>query len=189
MTNRKTDRRTLYTLRVIKDSYLKLINEQPFAKVTVTQVCRQAEITRSTFYLHYDNLNEVLDQVLDEALLFSDDQPAIGNGDSLIPACQRIAGSKKYRNVLMNPDLTEYIINRIAKHERQHILPQIMKKTGLGEEDAEILFQYMIHGSFAINKRHHFMKDQEWYREVKMLNDFVNSGYQAFTKEAPNSFS
>lgn len=182
MVCRKTDRRTLYTLRVIKDAYLKLINQEALRRVTVTKVCQEAEITRSTFYLHYDNLDEVLNDVLDEALLFSDNKVSLDENDSLIPACQRIAGAKKYRKILMNPDLTEYIVNRIAVHERQHIVPQIIDKTGLDEHDAEILFQYMIHGSFAINQRHHFIKDQEWYREVTMLNSFVNAGYQAFSK-------
>lgn len=54
---RKIDRRTLYTLNVIQEAFLKLIDQQPFAKITVAQVCREAEITRSTFYIHYSNLN------------------------------------------------------------------------------------------------------------------------------------
>ena len=54
---RKIDRRTLYTLNVIQEAFLKLIDQQPFAKITVAQVCRETEITRSTFYIHYSNLN------------------------------------------------------------------------------------------------------------------------------------
>lgn len=37
---RKIDRRTLYTLNVIQEAFLKLIDQQPFAKITVSQVCR-----------------------------------------------------------------------------------------------------------------------------------------------------
>lgn len=46
---RKTDRRTLYTIRVIKDAFIKLVKEEPYSKVTITQICREADITRSTF--------------------------------------------------------------------------------------------------------------------------------------------
>ena len=65
---RKTDRRTLYTRRVIKDALLELLSETTYEKINVTLLCRQAEITRATFYLHYADLNEVLDEVIGEAL-------------------------------------------------------------------------------------------------------------------------
>lgn len=51
--NRKTDRRTLYTKNVIKDALLDALKEKPFEQITVTDVCRRAEITRATYYLHY----------------------------------------------------------------------------------------------------------------------------------------
>ena len=71
---RKTDRRTIYTRNVIKDALLELLEEAPFEKVTVAAVCKQAEITRATFYLHYDNLTAVLDEVLDDALDMTEQQ-------------------------------------------------------------------------------------------------------------------
>ena len=56
----------------------------------------------------------------------------------------------------MDPDLSEYIIGRIVAHERGKVLPLIIKKTGLSKEDAETLFTYIIHGSFAVNRANHF---------------------------------
>lgn len=69
---RKTDRRTLYTRQVIKDALLELTNRIPYEKINVTMLCKQADIARATFYLHYDSLDEVLDAVIDDALLFSE---------------------------------------------------------------------------------------------------------------------
>ena len=34
---RKTDRRTLYTIRVIKDTFIKLVKEESYSKVTITK--------------------------------------------------------------------------------------------------------------------------------------------------------
>ena len=78
----------------------------------------------------------------------------------MIPACQRIGDSDKYQRLLMDPDLSEYIIGRIMAHERDNVIPSIMKETGLSKEDAETIFLYIIHGSFAVNQAHHFIKDQ-----------------------------
>ena len=46
--NRKTDRRTLYTRNAIKDALLEALGDKTFEQITVTDVCRRAEITRAT---------------------------------------------------------------------------------------------------------------------------------------------
>ena len=66
MTVRKTDRRTIMTKGMIKDALLELLQNTPYEKITVTSLCKQSEITRATFYLHYNNIDNVLDELLDE---------------------------------------------------------------------------------------------------------------------------
>lgn len=63
---RKTDRRTLYTIQVIKDVYLELLHEKNWEKISVTEICKRAEINRTTFYLHYESSTHVLEDILDE---------------------------------------------------------------------------------------------------------------------------
>lgn len=188
--HRKTDRRTLYTLDVIKDTFLKLIKQKSYNKITITDLCRIADITSSTFYIHYNSITDMLNDVWDDALQLtvndtweftgSDDLPFdyLSQNESLIPACQRIGDSNKYQGLLMDPDLSEYIIGRIMAHEREHVIPSIIEKTGLSKEDAETLFVYMIHGSFAVNRLHHFKKDEKWSHNVQLLNRFTEAGYK-----------
>ena len=65
---RKTDRRTTYTINTVKDAMLELLEKEPFDKITVASLCRQAEITRTTFYLHFSDITAVLDELLKDAL-------------------------------------------------------------------------------------------------------------------------
>lgn len=195
---RKTDRRTTYTINLIKDSFIELIKKLPYSQITVAKLCRQAELSRSTFYLHFDSLTAVLNAVLDDAITYvptgqsNADSLAkvpvdyLKQNESLIPVCQRIGNSAKYQQLLMDPDLSEYIIGRILAHERDKVIPSIQKKTSLSAKDAETIFLYMLHGSFAINQIHHFTKDQEWYHEVKLLNQFTDGGYQALKQANTN---
>ena len=44
--------------------------------MTVTAICKQADITRATFYLHYVDIYAVLDEVLTEALEISETEVA-----------------------------------------------------------------------------------------------------------------
>ena len=78
---RKTDRRTLYTRNVIKDALLEALGEKNFEQITVTDVCRRAEITRATYYLHYQSLTEVLDELLIDALQLAEDSTVNLNAD------------------------------------------------------------------------------------------------------------
>lgn len=89
--------------------------------------------------------------MLDQAFLFNQQLGITHDGDVLLPACQRIAGASKYRRLLMDLDLSEYIIARIARHEHRRVVPQIMQRTGLSAKEATSLFSYMLHGSFAIS--------------------------------------
>lgn len=43
-TGRKMDRRTRYTRQIIRDTLLELMGEKGFSHVTVTEVCKRAEL-------------------------------------------------------------------------------------------------------------------------------------------------
>lgn len=53
MESGKIDRRRRYTLSVIREAFFALLAEVGFAKMTVADICRCADINRGTFYLHY----------------------------------------------------------------------------------------------------------------------------------------
>ena len=46
---RKQDRRTRYTRQTIKDTFLELLNQKSFTKITVTEICKNAERERFKF--------------------------------------------------------------------------------------------------------------------------------------------
>lgn len=48
------------TRNLIKTTFIELLNEKKsFNKVTVTELVKRADITRSTFYTHYDDIYDV----------------------------------------------------------------------------------------------------------------------------------
>ena len=39
---------------------LSLLEKKPFEYITISEICEKAEVNRSTFYLHYENINDLL---------------------------------------------------------------------------------------------------------------------------------
>lgn len=130
--------------------------------------------------------------MIDDALLFSEE----GNGtivdlvgtihsatdgnqkanDLVLPACQRIADSKKYHSLFLQSEISSHIIQRLFSHEKERVVPEFQKRSGLSREDAEILFQFILHGTFCVNTLLGWQKDEKWFRVQKMLSDFINVG-------------
>ena len=42
------------------EAFLKLLEEKEFAYITVKEICEKAGVNRSTFYLHYETVNDLL---------------------------------------------------------------------------------------------------------------------------------
>ena len=60
--------RVRFTKKVIRDAFLSLLREKSVKQITVTELCRQAEINRATFYKHYRDAYDLLEQIETEAL-------------------------------------------------------------------------------------------------------------------------
>ena len=43
---------------------LSLLEKKPFEYITISEICRAAEVNRSTFYLHYENTNDLLKETV-----------------------------------------------------------------------------------------------------------------------------
>lgn len=55
----KLDRRVRRTRDALGDSLVKLMHEKPFTEITVQQVLDRAGVSRSTFYSHFSNKNDL----------------------------------------------------------------------------------------------------------------------------------
>lgn len=58
-----TDRRIKYTKTVIRQALFDLLEEKPINKITVTDICKLADINRSTFYSYYDDVYALLTSI------------------------------------------------------------------------------------------------------------------------------
>ncbi|MFD1738242.1 TetR/AcrR family transcriptional regulator [Bacillus salitolerans] len=60
---KKTDLRVVRTQKLIKEALLKLIDKKGFDAITIQDIADEAFINRATFYLHYQDKYDLLDQI------------------------------------------------------------------------------------------------------------------------------
>ncbi|MDO4555113.1 MAG: TetR family transcriptional regulator [Lachnospiraceae bacterium] len=178
MAKRKTDRRTIYTKNVIRDSLLALLTQNSYEKITVTSICKQAEITRATFYLHYNNIDEVLDELLDDALRMTElDYGFPGtvpnDPDRMLPVCQRATSEPKYRVLFLDESMSHILLNKLYQKEKEIQIPRIMQLYHVSEWEADKMFLYMLHGSFAVNKSLNWEKNSDWYHAQSTIQALI----------------
>jgi AcrR family transcriptional regulator len=66
---RQTDRRIIRTKRMIRDALTELMKEKGFEGITVRDLTTKADINRGTFYLHYQDKYDLLEQSEDEIIM------------------------------------------------------------------------------------------------------------------------
>ncbi|MCM3567417.1 TetR/AcrR family transcriptional regulator [Neobacillus mesonae] len=68
MKERIADKRVLHTKRLIRDTLTELMEEKGFEGVTVRHLTQKAKINRGTFYLHYRDKYDLLEQSENEMI-------------------------------------------------------------------------------------------------------------------------
>ncbi|MFZ7121614.1 MAG: TetR/AcrR family transcriptional regulator [Eubacteriaceae bacterium] len=68
MRNGKVDRRVKYTKMVLKESFIELLERKEISRITIKEICENADINRATFYAHYSDQYDLLRKIEIEML-------------------------------------------------------------------------------------------------------------------------
>ena len=62
------DKRIAKTKKNLKNAMIAMLGEKDFEHITITELCRAAEVSRITFYSHYSDKYALLDEIFDDML-------------------------------------------------------------------------------------------------------------------------
>lgn len=115
------DRRIKYTQKTIKDTLINLLYEKDIKKITVSEICKIADINRATFYRYYLDVYDLLDKIQEE---FIEDlkKPYLDNPDrvSSVGAFSKeilavFLENKGLVKVLFNTNNNIYFLNEVLE--------------------------------------------------------------------------
>ncbi len=155
--NTKNNQRSRITRLLIKEAYMKLLKDTPLSKITVKSICQLAEINRSTFYLHYNEPDDVLSELEEETITeITSSLTHIGESHNddvdtkhyLIDALKYLKKSDELLRPLIlensDPHFTERVLGITAQ-----MINNSFNLEGSGKEK-NYVFTYITGGSLAI---------------------------------------
>jgi AcrR family transcriptional regulator len=154
----RVDRRAAYTLNVIKEAFLGLYKKKHIGKITVTEICKIAEINRATFYLHFHDPYDLLEKIENEygekmietlQSTIEDDIEKLFDLSSIIHKTIR---SDETLNLLANKQPSAAnILQRLYDGLSAILTPRLQSRLGFSEEEAPAVFAFLFHGFHGVD--------------------------------------
>ncbi len=128
MERQKTDLRIIKTKQNIKQTFLEIMKKKPVEKITVTEIAAKALINKGTFYLHYQDVYALYDEIMTDAVcefcnsidFYNDffDAPTVFT-EKILNAIKNYPFEKEFtqrEKVLNSPPLPMRITEELIKH-------------------------------------------------------------------------
>ena len=163
----KNESKYFNTAKKMNDALIALLETKEYEYITIKEICHIANVNRSTFYLHYSNMNDLLEETIESLnLSFNShfkskenvstiiskeniEDLLLINDDDLIPYLNFIKENKNIYKVLKNhPEL--FNANKTYEEMFRKIFVPIMKRFGLDEKWHKYLMDFYISGLTSI---------------------------------------
>ena len=186
----KQNRKTKYTEEIIKKTYISLLLANPEQRVTVKELCASADINRGTFYLHYQDIfalqQELEQEAMQKLLLLRPDDAILDDlqGNYITRFVENVL-----RTVHSRPELTCILLNKNASPNAfTEVLIQSQQKAatrwmelGLIAEQTRWIFLLMTGALFELQKecnRGDFSGDITYMAET--IGQMLSHGLMSF---------
>lgn len=166
----KSESKYFNTARCMDEALIALLEVKDLEYITVKEICEKAGMHRSTFYLHYETMDDLVKEAMENinkrflAHFTQNADDFVGKindkkledlvlvtQDYLRPYLQFIRENKKvYRASFRNPN--EMQANARYKSLKKYILEPILAKFGVPEPHWQYYIAYYIEGTMAIIK-------------------------------------
>ncbi len=157
------DLREKKTLRSIKNAFLQLRSKKLLERITVKELCELAEISKTTFYLHYKDiydLSEILQNELIEDIMCGITHPEYFLSDSsefTKELCYAFYSQQQLVEILFSGTQGAILPFKVEKNLRSYLT----EKFGPLDENYDILLTFLVQGSHSLYREHCHKYDME----------------------------
>lgn len=172
------------TKQKIQDALLELIYKKPFHKISIKEICEQAEINRSTYYYYYYEQHEILQEIIDELLtMITDEYFPVEKNDlrrALLCSVFQIYKNREKMKIIMSSTCeTELMHAWYLKWEKQ--CSYYKEQIQLPEEYRDWYADFAFYGIYSIYRRW-IMEDCRQAEEIicNVLENAIQNLYDSY---------
>lgn len=162
----RSESKYLNTAHLMDETLLSLLTKKKYEYITVKELCEKAGVNRSTFYLHYEGMNDLLAESLDYTMeklreRFQDDikienkiiaqspmeELRIVSPQYLVPYLDFVRENRTLFAAAMSQP-TVFHTRDLFRRMYEEILSPILSKTGLSDEEKTYRAVYTLNGMF-----------------------------------------
>ena len=152
-------RSSIRSKNLIKKALVKLMHEKELARITVSDVIREADISRGTFYAHYTDINSVIEQIeneeLKKLLAFVD---SFKGADLKNPTtvflrsvCEYLAQDMEYYRMIIKTNIVHNFLNRLINIFYEKTVKSILEANeSVSATGADIYLSYTSAGASMV---------------------------------------
>lgn len=159
--SKKDNRRKAYTTRVIEECFLELLRVKPVENITVAEVCAKADVNRSTFYRHYEDLYILLEavtdryhrEVFDNVVATAPFEPNFEEMgyNYILKVCEFTEAKKDVYKLLLFGKTPTNLLQRLADSSFQlYTLAHTEQSFLKPAPELELHYKYLVHGMLAV---------------------------------------
>ncbi len=161
------------TRNKIKKIFAQLLNEKKqLDKITVTELVNRAEITRSTFYTHYDNIYQVaqeyqlqtIDLLCNEELKLHSKKDILNYFDNIFLCLKE---NEKLYKLLLNADISVMFLDKLKNIASKKILDAL--KYIYNDKYLELDVSFLMNG-IIVEILKYFRNDSEYNLDELLYN-------------------
>jgi len=123
MADKELDRRVERSRRLLIDSLLELMKEQPYKKISVAHIAEHSGVARPTFYLHFHSKDDLLIAYIDEMFekFYSEVDEYITKRKDADPVIASImfhqwSDNSEFARLMMKPDIESLMLNQFKDY-------------------------------------------------------------------------
>lgn len=169
------------TEKAIKDALVKLLAEKPLAGITISELAREAGISRSTFYEHFGNTADVYDALIadisgDMSSFMSQVACQDGFEPSGRPFCAFMREAGEFAPAVREPRFMDSFLLRQGAYET-HDLYSVLTDAGYTDAQARAVCSFQLSGCFSAARQ--TGSDDEWSDIRPVIDRFILGGIAA----------
>lgn len=166
---KKEDRRTAMTKRMLKDALIELLGEKDIYHISIRELCERADVNRTTFYKYYGSQFDLLSDMEKDLLTFLTGVIQDHEADTvkaIETACTYLEKHLDFARLIVNNNVDPAFPQKVFSMEvvKEAV---IRKQNGrYGENVRDYLYNYMTYGAYRIVYLWLNKEDRESPREI-----------------------